>query len=169
MHVELLPMTRERFHELFRGFEYDACMFTDEAVFRKLCGLPYDEQAVDTVFERHSGDSDRLSFAVMLGERVIGEVVLKHIDNDHKSCELGIHLKDDSVKGLGYGTEAERLAIEYAFGVLGMNTVLADTIIKNARSRHILEKIGFTRVCEKEGFTFYKLRKENYYADSTDR
>ena len=52
-------------------------------------------------------------------------------------------MQNDSYKGKGYGTTAEKLAVEYAFSELGMTAVNADTIIKNKRSQHILEKIGF--------------------------
>ena len=56
---------------------------------------------------------------------------------------LSIHLQNDTVKGKGYGTRAEQLAIQYAFEVLNMVAVNADTIIKNTRSQHVLEKVGF--------------------------
>lgn len=169
MRVKLVPMTRELFHELFQGFQYDPAIFADMALYEKARSTPYSREATDALWDKRKAKPDLMTFAVMNEGKIIGETVLKNIDRERKQCEIGIHLIDDSVKGRGLGTEAERLAIEYAFGVLGMNTVLADTIIKNARSRHILEKLGFTRVCEKEGFIFYKLGKENYYADSTDR
>ena len=37
---------------------------------------------------------------------------------------------NDTVKGKGYGTRAEALAVEYAFARLGLATVYADTIQK---------------------------------------
>lgn len=169
MSVELIPMTRELFHELFRGFQYDPALFADPALFESVSKKPYSREETDARWDKRISKPDALTFAVMLDGRVIGEVVLKAIDRINKRCELGIHLINDSVKGFGYGTQAERLAIEYAFNGLGMEEVLADTILKNTRSQHIIEKLGFERVCEKNGFIFYKLGKDNYYADSSDR
>ena len=167
--VELVPMTRELFHELFRGFQYDPDVFMDMELFERARGTAYDPEKTDARFDGRISKKDSMTFAVMLGERVIGEVVVKHIDRDEKTCELGIHLIDDSVKGRGFGTEAEKLAIEYAFNELGVKTVLADTILKNMRSRHILEKLGFEFTGEEEGFRKYRLDKEKYYADRDNR
>ena len=167
--LNLTPMTRELFHELYRGFQYDPDLFTDMELFEKARSSVYSAEKTDAKFDRHAGDASYMSFAVMLGGRVIGEVVLKHIDQEKKQCELGIHLIDDSVKGKGCGTEAERLAIEYAFSELGMEAVLADTIIKNTRSQHILSKLGFEYLREEDGFKFYRLERKKYYAYSCDR
>ena len=162
-------MTRELFHELFRGFQYDPCMFMAMELYERCRQAPYSKEATDARYDNRMAMDDQLTFAVMLGEAVIGELVIKHIDREKKQCELGIHLINDSVKDKGYGTAAERLAIEYAFMALGMETVLADCIVKNARSRHIVEKLGFDLIEEKDGFRYYKLEKEKYYADSDNR
>lgn len=65
-------------------------------------------------------------------------------------------MQNDAVKAREYGTEAEGLALKYAFTVMGMDTVHADTVIKNTRSQHVLEKVGFQFVREENGFRFYR-------------
>jgi len=60
----------------------------------------------------------------------------------------------------GYGTEAEKLAIYYAFDEMGMVAVNADTVLKNIRSQHILDKIGFQFLKEEGDFRYYRLEKE---------
>ena len=72
---------------------------------------------------------------------------------------LSIHLQNDSVKGHGYGTLAEKLALKYAFDVLGMSAVNADTVIKNTRSQHVLEKVGFKFTEEKDRFRYYRCER----------
>ncbi|MCR5612026.1 MAG: GNAT family N-acetyltransferase [Clostridiales bacterium] len=162
-------MTRGLFHELFRGFQYDPDVFMDMEMFERARGTAYDPETTDARYDSRISKNDSVTKAVMLGDRVIGEVVLKHIDRDEKTCELGIHLIDDSVKGRGFGTEAERLATEYAFSELGMDAVLADALIKNTRSQHVLEKLGFEFTGEEDGFRKYRLDKEKYYADRDNR
>ena len=159
MVIRLAPMTREYIHELFQGFVYDPDIFQDMALYEKAKNSVYDPQKVDALFDKHSGEEDRCSFAVLLGERVIGQVDLKHIDHEEGTCELSIHLKSDAVKNQGFGTRAERLAIDYAFDTLGMERILADSVEKNHRSQHVLEKLGFTLVRQENGFKYYRLNR----------
>jgi RimJ/RimL family protein N-acetyltransferase len=79
-----------------------------------------------------------------------------------KTGNLAIHLVNDSVKGKGYGSEAEGLIINYAFDQIGLNTVYADTVLRNKRSQHVLEKLGFKYVYEDEVFKYYELKKDNW-------
>ena len=159
MDIRLVPMTRAYMQELFRKFEYDPDIFLDLSLYEKAKQGGYSFQTVDALFDRHSGQKDRLSFAVLQGENVIGQVDLKHIDPVAKTCELSIHLQSDGVKNKGYGTRAEQLAIAYAFETLGMDRILADTVTKNTRSQHVLEKLGFRCINEANGFRTYQLNR----------
>ena len=89
----------------------------------------------------------------------MGEVGFKHIDCVKKECELTIHLQNDGVKNRGIGTAAERLALNYAFDVLGMEAVKADAVLKNRRSQRVLEKAGFTFIREDDTFRYYVRRR----------
>ena len=157
MDIRLSPMTREYMHDLFRGFVYDPDLFLDLSLYEKVKNSAYDPQKVDALFDRHSGEKDRRSFAVLLEDEVIGQVDLKHIDPGKRTCELSVHLQSDAVKNRGYGTRAEQLAIAYAFNTLGMEHILADCIEKNHRSQHVLEKLGFALVGKENGFKYYRL------------
>ena len=68
-------------------------------------------------------------------------------------------MQNDAVKGRGYGTRAEQLAVRYAFDMLGLRAVNADTIVKNTRSQHVLEKVGFQYLKEEDGFRYYRLQR----------
>lgn len=150
--ISLCVMTRELCHELFKGWENDPAIYADMGRFKP---YRYDEAAVDRYFEAKQ-DPPRVVFAVMREGRPIGEVQLKGIDREKKTCTLGIHLQNDAVKGRGYGTRAEKLALEYAFEALGMSEVNADTVVKNVRSQRVLEKVGFQYVEERDGFRYYR-------------
>ena len=119
----------------------------------------YDEEKVDKYFDAKQ-NSSRMLFAIMLGDNAIGELQLKQIDMKTKECTLSIHMQNDAAKGKGYGTRAEQLAIEYAFEKLGMKAVNADTVIKNIRSQHVLEKVGFQFIKEDGDFRFYRIERE---------
>ena len=115
----------------------------------------YDETAVNRYFDAKQEPS-RVLLAIMKDGAPIGEVQLKQIDWARKECTLSIHMQNDAAKGRGYGTCAERLAVQYAFDVMGLNAVNADTIVKNKRSQHVLEKVGFQFIKEENGFKYYR-------------
>lgn len=115
----------------------------------------YDENTVNKYFESKQYPS-RILFAIMKDGKPIGELHLKQIDRENKECTMSIHMQNDTVKGCGYGTSAEQLDVQYAFDVLGMDAVNADTVIKNARSQHVLEKVGFQFLREEKGFRYYR-------------
>lgn len=154
--IYLYVMTRELCHEFFKNFENDPDIFMDMDLFSK---YEYDKSAVDKYFDSKQ-NPNRVLLAVMKDDKPIGEIQLKNIDNRSKECTLSIHMQNDTVKGQGYGTYAEKLALEYAFGKLGMNAVNADTVIKNKRSQHVLEKVGFQYIKEENGFRYYRFEHE---------
>ena len=150
--ISLCRMTRELCRELYKDWQNDPAIYVDMGQFEP---YHYDEAAVDRYFASKQSPS-RVLFAIMKGGKPIGELQLKQIDRERKECTLSIHLQNDSVKGHGYGTAAERLALQYAFDTLGMNAVNADTVIKNTRSQHVLEKVGFKYMKEKGDFKYYR-------------
>ena len=113
-------------------------------------------------WETRKKPKDRKDFFVLLESEVIGELALKHIDFEKKECELSIHLQNDSVKNKGYGSAAERLALAYAFENLGMESVLADSVLKNTRSQHVLEKVGFVLIGVDDTFKYYRCDKNAF-------
>ena len=137
--ISLCIMTRELCHELYKGWENDPAIYMDMDLFTQ---YKYDESAVNSYFDSKQNLS-RVVFAIMKDSEPIGEIQLKQIDRENKECTLSIHMQNDTVKGYGYGTRAEQLALKYAFDTLGMVAVNADTVVKNTRSQHVLEKVGF--------------------------
>lgn len=149
--ISLCVMTRELCNELFKLWENDPDIYAD---MERYTAYHYDKDAVDRYFETKQSPS-RVLLAIMKGGSPVGEIQLKQIDRENKTCVLSIHMQNDGVKGHGYGTCAERLAVQYAFDVLGMTAVNADTIVKNTRSQHVLEKVGFQFIKEENGFKYY--------------
>ncbi|MBR3018203.1 MAG: GNAT family N-acetyltransferase [Clostridia bacterium] len=154
--IKLQIMTRPLCHALFQAWKNDPAIYADMS---KFTPYRYDPERVNRYFDRLQ-EPNRVVFAVMLGERPIGEAQLKRIDRERGECVLSIHLQNDAVKGKGYGTAAERLAVRYAFDTLGMRAVLADCVRKNTRSRHVLEKVGFRRTGEEGDFFLFRCERD---------
>ena len=153
--ISLCIMTRELCHQFFREHESDPAVYKDESEFQPYV---YSEEDVDNFFKRKQVPG-RLELAAMMDGRTIGHVQLKNIDNEKRECEFGFHMQNDSVKGLGYGTQIARLALEYAFENLNVDAVCAYTLVKNTRSQHVLEKAGFQFFDEKDGFKHYRVMR----------
>ena len=56
----------------------------------------------------------------------------------------------------GFGTQAEILALEYAFQNLKMEIVYADALLNNHRSQHVLMKAGFRETHRDDAFVYYR-------------
>lgn len=157
--ITLHEKTRMLCHSFYKAFTQDPDLFTD---MHQFVPYQYDAEKVDAYYAYRQQQTNRKGFYILLSGNVIGEIGFKHIDSEKKECELEICMQNDSVKNKGYGTQAELLALKYAFEEMGMETVFADTVLKNTRSRHVLEKVGFRFIVQDEMFRYYKMTKGEY-------
>lgn len=97
----------------------------------------------------------------MVEDEMVGEVILKNIEPG-KCATLGISMKNAGFKDKGFGTRAERLAIDYVFYKLGIPVLYADSILTNTRSQHVLEKAGFRETGRDETFVYYKISQSDF-------
>ena len=110
-------------------------------------------------------------FAVILKEsgNLIGQAgLMKSIINGNEAVELG-YILDNAYWHNGYGTEAARACLEYAFEELGLKTVCCSIRPENVASIRVAERLGMT-LCgshtviynEKEmPHLIYELKTEN--------
>ncbi|HUZ03666.1 MAG TPA: GNAT family protein [Thermomicrobiaceae bacterium] len=76
--------------------------------------------------------------------RPIGNTELHHIDFRNRSAEFGILIGEPDARGKGYGTEATRLVLDYAFVALGLHNVMLTTYEFNLAAQRTYAKAGFT-------------------------
>ena len=158
MNIRLCKMTKALARQYFSHFEMDSMLFSDDRQFRPFL---YSQEESDARVDRYE-QLKRIYLAVMLDQEPIGELVLKNMDPEKKHCTMGISLVSDPYKNRGYGTRAEILALEYAFTELGMETVFADSIHRNLRSRHVLEKVGFQETGQDDTFVYYRCDRASW-------
>ena len=149
--VYITPMTKELARQFYREFVLDPDLFAEKSKYQPFL---YSDNFSDTRVERYAR-MGRIFMAVMLDQKTIGEIVLKNIDLEQSSCEMGIMI-NDFYKNKGYGTAAERLILEYAFRELEMQTVFADALIGNQRSQRVLEKVGLIKTHQDDHFIYYR-------------
>ncbi|MBQ8161557.1 MAG: GNAT family N-acetyltransferase [Clostridia bacterium] len=155
MHVKLVPMDPPMTHAFYMGYERDPdlCMPGEEC-------LPYvySKDSVHRYIE-YQLDMHRIPLAIMCDGQLVGEIILKNI-SPGESATLSITLQKPCYKDQGIGTKAEKLAVQYVFQNLDIPTCLADTILSNTRSQHVLEKVGFRMYKEDRDFRYYRIDRE---------
>ena len=85
------------------------------------------------------------TYAIVLreDERCIGYVELMEINQKDGKATMGLCIGEESDRGRGYGPEAARLLLGYAFATLRLHSVQAVVYASNAPSLACCEKIGF--------------------------
>lgn len=77
------------------------------------------------------------------GDRLLGNVNLMKIDYIDRKADLGILIGENSDRNKGYGTEAIKLLLDFAFNYLNLNNVGLTLIECNNRAKRCYEKAGF--------------------------
>lgn len=120
-------------------------------VVRWLARLPYPyrrEDGADFIAAVGGGLSDagELVYAIAApdDDRVMGALGLIL---DGAQAELGYWLGRPH-QGRGYAMEAVRALLDLGFGALGLARIYADVQAANVRSRHLLERLGFSHTGE---------------------
>ncbi len=141
--VNITPMTAELAHCLYGNeYERDIITYNDKSLFKPFV---YSKEWVDEYLLKQE-NLHHILFAIMLDNTTIGEVKLHNISLKRKTCEVGIHLKNDAYKNKGYGTEALRQVMQYAKDTLKMEFMQARTIVKNVPSQRLFKKLDFKEV-----------------------
>ena len=83
--------------------------------------------------------------------RPIGIANIRDFSNPHGTAEFGITIGDAADRGQGFGTEATRLLLDYAFTVLGVHNIWLDTPAYNAGAIRAYEKAGFREIGRRRG------------------
>jgi diamine N-acetyltransferase len=90
---------------------------------------------------------DVVIFGIRLTEagRLIGSCQLHNIHPVHRSAELQIRLGVVAERGHGYGTEATRLLLDFAFKDLNLQRVYLHVLTTNQIAIRMYQKVGFVR------------------------
>lgn len=95
-------------------------------------------------FDQNIGKGDGgVSFAIEADGQYIGHCGLYSVDATARHCELGIEINDKGYWGRGYGRDAIRLLLDYAFQHMNMHRVWLNTHSENERAIRCYKACGF--------------------------
>jgi RimJ/RimL family protein N-acetyltransferase len=107
---------------------------------------PWTLERATALFEtRASVAPDNITFTLYerASLRPIGYTMLDGISYRHRSAEFAIHIGESTARGKGYGAETARLMLDYAFTVLGLNSVYLTVAEYNLAGLRAYERAGF--------------------------
>ena len=114
-------------------------------------------------YERIIQDETRFDFAICLrdNDELLGYLSIVEIDRENQKAGFRIALHSRGHLNKGYGTEAVRLALKFAFETLKLNRLQLEVFSHNSRALRAYEKAGFKR----EGIIRQSLFLNNQYSD----
>ncbi|MEV4437090.1 GNAT family protein [Streptomyces sp. NPDC049585] len=131
---------------------------------RAQCAQAVAQMARETQLRR-SGDC--LSLAVVLPEegRVVGQVELVWLSEEHRQGEVG-YVFNPRFQGRGLATEAAREVLRLGFDELGLHRVVGRCHARNTASAALLERLGMRREAHLVGTERFKgaWREDYVYA-----
>ncbi len=157
--VKLRPINVNDADAMYRSLQFEETnrltgtqqSFTFEEIESHCARVIDADDRVDYAIERLDGHSG-----------IIGEIVLSDIDEVNQSAGFRIALYDPQFFGMGYGTEATKLILTFAFEQLSLHRVELEVYAFNPRAAHVYEKNGFVQ----EGIRRDALLWQGEYVDA---
>jgi RimJ/RimL family protein N-acetyltransferase len=108
-------------------------------------------------YERAAVDDARVGFTIYerATGRAVGNCGLHEVDPPNRRTMVGIMIGEPDARGRGYGTEAMRLLLDYAFTVLGLHSVMLTVFEYNHAGRRCYEKVGFREMGRRRQSRWY--------------
>jgi len=125
----------KRFHELERNVEL-VLLGEDE-------WQPKPLAAFEKEFEKDLERENHSFFAIEVDGKLIGSCGLHHSRRRDGSTEFGIGIYDPEYVGKGYGSDAIRTLLRWAFQIQNWRRVQLRTLACNERAIRAYQKIGF--------------------------
>jgi len=136
-------------------------------------GIIHSPLSMETQNHWFSSLGEKYAFIIFLKEtnEYLGTVGFNNIDRTHQRATWYIRL-NSSAQGKGYGNEASKILVDYAFRHMNINRLDCDCFTNNLAAAANIKKLGF----EQEGIlkqyyyhegkfkdiTLFSLLKENY-------
>ncbi len=106
---------------------------------------PWTVEQMTAAYDATLSATDQVHFIVYerTSMQPVGSTYLTHIDHRHRTAQFGIVIGEAAARGNGYGTEATRLTLDYAFTALGLHNVMLSVYAFNRAGRRAYAKAGF--------------------------
>ena len=142
--IQLAAVQREYLHKYVEWLnDWEVARFLNPGI-----PAPFNLEDETAWFENRKQSTNSYIFAILtLAEnQLIGNCGLHNIDLKNRKAVFGIFIGDKSFWSKGYGTDATRTLLRFAFEELGLNLIELEVYEFNPRAIRAYEKAGFQRV-----------------------
>lgn len=98
------------------------------------------------ILERLSREECVFAIVDLATDQLLGDCGLTRIDAVNRTAEFGIFIGDKRFWNQGYGEEATRLTLDFAFNFLNLNNVMLQVYAYNQRAIRCYRKCGFREI-----------------------
>lgn len=112
------------------------------AIARGEADLGFTPERLAEVYGGWAADEDRAVWLIEADGAVHGEILLLDLDPGNRACALRLWLAGVG-RDRGLGTRALTLALDHAFGTVGLHRVGLEVYHHNPRARHVYARLGF--------------------------
>jgi len=154
--LEILDPERDAvfFHQWAHDSEYLRLLDSNPA-------FPWPPKLTKDFWEKNFDQMHPFLIRALADDRPIGMVDLNDVSPGSFNCWVGIGIGERGAWGQGYGTDAMRVILRYAFDELNLHRVTLDVFGYNERAIRSYEKCGF----KEEGRERQWLRRDGKYHD----
>ncbi len=138
----------EAYSRWYRNSEYSRLLDSVAARPRSFKAV---KEWIEKKAEKDPPDEYPFSIYTLEEDRLIGEIGLDGIKWNHGEAFVGIGLGERDCWGKGYGTDAMRLILGFAFNELNLHRVSLTVFEYNTRAIRTYEKIGFVHEGQNRG------------------
>ena len=141
----------------------------DELTYYTASADSYTKEQIRSYVEKITVDNTRYDFIICNGDELIGEVVVKNIEEKNGHYRIGLFHKRDFSRGIGYKATVE--VLKFVFEEVGLETIYLEVFPFNERGIGLYKKLGFEidkQIVDEEAEEPYKdviimrLRKEEF-------
>jgi diamine N-acetyltransferase len=138
--VVLGPLSKD-YLELFLRWFNDLGVMTTYSI----RWSPKTWEEIEAWYEKISQDRQAVGFMVYKRAEMVplGYTMLHNINHYHQTADFDIILGAKQFWGLGFGTEATQLTLDYGFTALNLHNIMLTVRSFNARGVRAYEKAGF--------------------------
>lgn len=132
--------SEEEYHAFFRRYESDPVLDAHPFVYSR------EQVSRSYHYQYDLLRNDYRHYGIFLDHNLIGCFQLKRIDKVKRKCEFGIILRDRTVRGHGYGTQAVKEGMSIANKQFDVRYYSGDTMSLNIPMRKVFIKLGFALI-----------------------
>jgi RimJ/RimL family protein N-acetyltransferase len=124
--------------------------------------VPKSREQVEKMFEEMGKSSEEIGpFGIEADGKLIGTCGLHHFDTHSRVCSFGINISERAYWDKGYGRDAVRVLLDYAFKHRNMRKMWLTVYADNERAIRSYKALGF----KEEGLQREQVWNEGSYKD----